>query len=73
MRLRLNAAENNQQGFYDRASTRASMRPRLNAAENLTRVSGLLTDLPCFNEAAAKRRGKPPCARKMRAWTLKLQ
>ena len=59
MRPRPDAAENREWEVWDEAPTGASMRPRPDAAENGAGAAGPGRGGRCFNEAAARCRGKP--------------
>ena len=59
MRPRPDAAENGGKFVWTTSSPEASMRPRPDAAENTPPGSGPSANPRCFNEAAARCRGKP--------------
>ena len=58
MRPRPDAAENPLAGNQRSMAIKASMRPRPDAAENLQAAGGKAEEAACFNEAAARCRGK---------------
>ena len=70
MRPRPDAAENPHAAWWVRTPRDVSMRPRPDAAENPRTFVRLQPSPTCFNEAAARCRGKPWSTPKARAMTL---